>query len=361
MRPRWLKWGAYAVTGLVVLLGLGAVAGGPKNSSDDSSSPRSATTPTDSTSPRTTASTSTSEAATTIAASTSPTSTPQSTPTSTATSTATTDASTTTVPGSTLALDVLATITVENEHPGGYDRNLFAYGDIANVYGCRTRSGVLIRDSLTPAQVDPVGCAVIAGDWYSVYDGLTWTDPAELEIDHVVALKEAWDSGAWGWTPQRRSGFANELEDARSLRAVTGSVNQAKGDKDPSNWIPPDDRFVCRYLSDWVSIKARWGLSMDQSEFGRIRNLLTDRCPDQAVAPWPDTPPAGIPATSPPVAVGDPPALPSGSCDPSYPDVCIPPPPPDLDCGDITYRRFRVVPPDPHRFDANNDGVGCEG
>jgi micrococcal nuclease len=47
-------------------------------------------------------------------------------------------------------------------------------------------------------------------------------------------------------------------------------------------------------------------------------------------------------------------------CDPSYPDVCIPPPPPDLDCRDIPYRRFRVLPPDPHRFDRDRDGVGCE-
>jgi len=49
-----------------------------------------------------------------------------------------------------------------------------------------------------------------------------------------------------------------------------------------------------------------------------------------------------------------------GECDPSYPDVCIPKSPPDLDCGDITYRRFRVLPPDPHRFDGDKDGIGCE-
>jgi hypothetical protein len=265
-----------------------------------------------------------------------------------------------TVSGSLLALDVLATIIVENEQPDGYDRDLFAYGDTVDAYGCRTRASVLIRDSLTPAQVDFTGCAVIAGDWYSVYDGITWSDPAELEIDHVVALKEAWDSGAWAWSPERRSAFGNDLEDPRSLRAVTGSVNQAKSDKDPSNWIPPNAEFVCTHLSDWVSIKARWGLSMDQSEFGRIRNLLTDRCADQAVAPWPETPLPGPPVTAPPVVAIPPQLPPTGNCDPSYPDVCIPPSPPDLDCGDIAFRRFTVLPPDPHRFDVNNDGVGCE-
>ncbi len=57
------------------------------------------------------------------------------------------------------------------------------------------------------------------------------------------------------------------------------------------------------------------------------------------------------------------PAAPSATqtrCDPSYPDICIPPPPPDLDCGDIPHRRFRVLPPDPHRFDLDRDGIGCE-
>ena len=55
-----------------------------------------------------------------------------------------------------------------------------------------------------------------------------------------------------------------------------------------------------------------------------------------------------------------PPPPPSPTCDPAYPTVCIPPPPPDLDCGDITYRRFVVRQPDPHNFDADGDGIGCE-
>jgi micrococcal nuclease len=55
-----------------------------------------------------------------------------------------------------------------------------------------------------------------------------------------------------------------------------------------------------------------------------------------------------------------PPPPPPGNCDPSYPDVCIPPPPPDLDCKDIPYRNFRVLPPDPHHFDSDGDGIGCE-
>lgn len=69
----------------------------------------------------------------------------------------------------------------------------------------------------------------------------------------------------------------------------------------------------------------------------------------------------GLWATAPsvPIAPTAPPAL-KKKCDPSYPDVCIPSPPPDLDCGDIPFRRFRVLPPDPHRFDGDKDGIGCE-
>jgi micrococcal nuclease len=71
-------------------------------------------------------------------------------------------------------------------------------------------------------------------------------------------------------------------------------------------------------------------------------------------APVPRTTPSVLPLTAQPTTA------PSGNCDAAYPDVCIPPAPPDLDCGDIPQRRFRVLPPDPHRLDGDKDGVGCE-
>lgn len=69
---------------------------------------------------------------------------------------------------------------------------------------------------------------------------------------------------------------------------------------------------------------------------------------------WGSPPPTATPAPAQPTSP------PREGCDPAYPDVCIPSPPPDLDCGDISHRRFRVLPPDPHRFDGDGDGVGCE-
>ena len=117
-----------------------------------------------------------------------------------------------------------------------------------------------------------------SGAWYSVYDAV-WLDQAtQLDVDHVVALKEAWDSGANDWDTARREAFANDLDDPHALIAVSSSSNQSKGAADPSNWLPdnPDDQ--CRYIVAWVIVKARWELSMDESEHGRIRNLLQGPC-----------------------------------------------------------------------------------
>ena len=179
------------------------------------------------------------------------------------------------VEGSTAAL--LASIVVENEYTSGYVRELFPHWKDLDGDSCDTREEVLIRDSLTKVQVDPFGCEVVAGDWLSPYDGARWSDKSNIDIDHVVALKEAWDSGAWAWTTAQRTLYANDLSDARTLLAVTDSVNQSKSDKDPSNWLPPLASYHCTYISDWVAIKARWKLSMDQSEYGRVKKLV-DSC-----------------------------------------------------------------------------------
>ena len=266
----------------VVLLGIAACGGGSKIAAP-SSTLSSVATP--GTALEATTAVSTTNTPTTSVATTEPAA------TEAPTSAVDTIAPETTAPGSLLALDVLSTITVQNEYKGGgFDRTLFGYPNDADGNGCNTRADVLVRDSVTPAAVE-AGCDVVSGTWLSSYDGVTLTDPAELEIDHVVALKEAFDSGAWTWDPSRMSAFANDLEDIRTLVAATASSNAAKGDRDPSNWIPSDTNDVCSYLADWTATKARWSLTMDRSEFGRIRNLFHDRCPSQTIAPWLALPP----------------------------------------------------------------------
>jgi len=188
------------------------------------------------------------------------------------------------------AAEVLAGLTVAPERPDGYERALFPHWLASGQGACNVREAVLIRDSRSPAQVDPFGCRVITGDWLSTYDGKSETDPSELDIDHVVALKEAWDSGAWAWPPTRRTAFANDLSDRRSLLAVTASSNRAKGDKDPTNWLPPQRNDWCRYVGDWIAVKARWNLAVDTSEAGRLRNVLRDDCAGLRLEPWSTAP-----------------------------------------------------------------------
>ena len=193
-----------------------------------------------------------------------------------------------TVVGSALAL--LQTVRVENEYQVGYDRALFDHWRDIDGDGCDSRDQVLKRDSISLPQVDPVNCNVIAGDWVSPYDGAKWTNPSYIDIDHVIALKEAWDSGAWAWSAAQRKAFANDTSDSRTLLAVTDSVNQSKSDKDPSNWLPPLQSYTCTYLGNWIAVKVRWNLSMDSSEFGRIKNLLQSTCSSLNIAPIPNLP-----------------------------------------------------------------------
>ena len=188
------------------------------------------------------------------------------------------------------ALDVLETIPVELEdRSGGYHRDLFAVWMDADNDGCDTRAEVLLSESLLEQSSQTSGCIPNPGLWFSDYDNEQIEDVSQLDVDHLVSLKEAWDSGAWAWTPERRIAYANDLTDQRTLIAVSSTSNRSKGDRDPSNWLPDEDS-MCHYVADWIAVKARWSLSMDQSEHGRLRNVLQDRCIDQAVEPWTDAP-----------------------------------------------------------------------
>ena len=210
-----------------------------------------------------------------------------------------TNASSKSAVGGGSAIGVLQNIPVQNERGGGYVRALFEHWRDIDGDGCDAREQVLKRDSVTLPQVDPYSCKVIAGDWVSPYDGARWSDPTDIDIDHVVALKEAWDSGAWAWSSATKKAYANDTSDKRTLLAVTDNVNQRKSDKDPSNWTPPLKSYLCTYLGNWISVKARWGLSMDKSEWGRIKNLLNSSCAGLVIAPWSAAPQSSAIVTTP--------------------------------------------------------------
>ncbi|UQA97573.1 HNH endonuclease family protein [Streptomyces halobius] len=90
-------------------------------------------------------------------------------------------------------------------------------------------------------------------------------------MDHVVPLAEAWDSGASKWTAERRERYANDLDAPRSLIAVSLGSNRSKGDKDPTEWMPPAKDDTCTYATEWVASKLRWKLTVDRAERKALR------------------------------------------------------------------------------------------
>jgi hypothetical protein len=164
---------------------------------------------------------------------------------------------------------LLAQLTVaDEESPIRYERDRFDHWTDADRDGCDTRCEVLAaeRRSDLPA---------LANGWYSMYDGYTTDDPTELEIDHVVALAEAWRSGASAWDDSRRRDFANDLDEPGALVAVTAATNRAKSDKDPAHWQPPNRSAWCEWALGWTRTKAKWQLTADQAEIQALRNILS--------------------------------------------------------------------------------------
>ncbi|WP_431998537.1 HNH endonuclease family protein [Streptomyces fungicidicus] len=187
-------------------------------------------------------------------------------------------------PGDTIVLparDALAALAVQDEDRTGYERTKFRHWVDADRDGCSTRSEVLIEEAVT-APEEGANCALTGGSWYSPYDDTYFTQARALDIDHLVPLAEAWDSGASAWTAAERQAYANDLDDARALIAVSAASNRSKADQDPSTWQPPATGYRCTYATDWVVIKTRWALAVDPAEQAALAESL-DSCPNASI------------------------------------------------------------------------------
>ncbi|KAL5357098.1 hypothetical protein BJX96DRAFT_4067 [Aspergillus floccosus] len=177
------------------------------------------------------------------------------------------------IPSAATAQTQLAGLTVAAQGSSdGYDRDLFPHWD-SQGNSCDTRDIVLIRDGTNVKQGS--NCAV-SGTWVSPYDGGTWTDPSDVDIDHVVPLSNAWKSGASKWTTAQREKFANDLTNPQLL-AVTDNVNQAKGDDGPEAWKPPLESYHCTYARMWVKVKSVYDLTITSAEKSALVSML-DTC-----------------------------------------------------------------------------------
>ena len=181
------------------------------------------------------------------------------------------------------AAEVLQTLPVKGRAPKtDYSRKQFGDG-WSDMNGCDMRNVILHRDLKNPAVNEK--CYVTGGTLDDPYTGKAiefkrGADTSDdVQIDHVVALSDAWQKGAQQLSPERREQLAN---DPLELIAVDGPINQQKGDGDAATWLPPNKPFRCQYVARQIAIKKKYGLWVTQAEKDAMGRVLS-ACPGQAL------------------------------------------------------------------------------
>ena len=136
------------------------------------------------------------------------------------------------------------------------------------------RAEALIAASTVPVKFRrSEGCVVSNGSWFDPYTGSTFTQAGELDIDHIIPLKEAHISGGDVWTREQRRTFANDPE---NLIVVSASENREKGAKDPAQWLPDTIGYRCEYVKLWSHVKTKYSLTVDAQEERAINAVISN-------------------------------------------------------------------------------------
>lgn len=182
------------------------------------------------------------------------------------------------------AVDALNRLEVKGRAPKtGYSRSQFSDG-WATIDGCDVRNRTLAAQ-LTQTEVDEDGCSVLAGVLDDPYSGNQQIfirgemTSSEVQIDHVVALSDAWQKGAQEISELERLAFAN---DSLNLLAVNGPLNQQKGDSDAASWLPPNRSFRCQYVARQIAVKVKYHLWVTDAEQASMKRVLNS-CPEQVL------------------------------------------------------------------------------
>ena len=165
-----------------------------------------------------------------------------------------------------------------------------------------TRQEVLIEESVgLVSYTDSRQCRVASGVWTGPYTGEEFTDPGELDVDHMVPLAEAHSSGGWTWSEAKKRQYANDLSYEGHLVAVRASANRSKGSDGPSYWKPPDRSYWCQYAVDWIKVKHRWELFASEGEAAALIGMLKTCTPTRTftLIPFNIPLPAGTPTATP--------------------------------------------------------------
>jgi hypothetical protein len=183
------------------------------------------------------------------------------------------------------ALTALATIPIKGRAPKtGYDRDLFA-SDWDYSFGCDMRNKILRRDFIEFQFRSDSSCVIATGVLLDPYTGQTINfvrgvgTSNEVQIDHVVAVSDAWQKGAQQLSSAQRYAFYN---DPLNLLAVSGSANAQKSDSDAASWLPSNKAYRCAFVARQVAVKISYNLWVTQAEYDAIDRVLRD-CPEQAL------------------------------------------------------------------------------
>jgi hypothetical protein len=163
----------------------------------------------------------------------------------------------------------------------GYQPRVRSFGPAwydVDLNSCDTRNDILARDLTQVGYKGKSHCKVAKGTLKDPYTGKTidfvqGKNSSAVQIDHVVALADAWRTGAKKWTPQLRLFYAN---DPLVLLAVDGPANQAKSDGDAADWLPPNNTFECRYVARQIAIKTKYALWVTPAERKAMTDVLSD-------------------------------------------------------------------------------------
>ena len=159
----------------------------------------------------------------------------------------------------------------KNDSDGKYDRDDWGSWIDEDGDGLNTRHEVLAEESLIKPVIS--NNKVVSGKWFDKYTGKYFTNPSDLDIDHLVPLKNAYISGASNWSKKKKNRYYNYLKYDNHLIAVSKSENRNKSDKSPVEWLPPNKEYQCEYVREWYKIKTAWGLSIEEG-FDEVSNRV---------------------------------------------------------------------------------------
>lgn len=129
---------------------------------------------------------------------------------------------------------------------------------------------MLIAEADGPLTFGVGSCTVTVGLWNDPYTGGSFTNPSDLDIDHMVPLADAHRSGGWQWTTAKKRDYANDLANTETLIAVDDGSNSSKSDRSPDQWLPSNSSYRCMYAIEWINVKTSWSLTVTTSERGAL-------------------------------------------------------------------------------------------